>query len=272
MTVPRRTIRSVQVPFPPVPAGPPIRISASTFLTFLQCPDAALARLRGEYGPDSPASFRGGLAHRIFARHLTGGPIAAEDFEQVCRQEIGGSTLNHKMAGLHLKPSELRELIAEMAAMYERFTRMPQEGFVGAEVELAVEPVEGVELVGSVDAVYDVGGSVRLVDWKTGDLGDPEPQLRFYAMTWTLAERQRPAVIEAVSVRTGERLRFEPDPASIERTAVQVAELVGAVRKAWSSGREIGRRGGPGCRYCPLLQSCAEGAAALTLISTPVTR
>jgi hypothetical protein len=258
---------NVLVRFPPVPPGPPIRVSASTYSTYLQCPDAALARLRGEYGPDSPASFKGGLAHRIFARHLTKGTIAPEEFEQVCRQEIGGSTLNHKMAALHLKPSELRELIAEMSAMYERFTRLPQEGFVGAEVELAVEPTEGVELVGSIDAVYEADGSVRLVDWKTGDLGDPEPQLRFYAMGWALDRQRPPSVIEAVSVRTGERLSFETDQESIEHTAGLVAELVGAVRAAWMSGTEIGRRGGPGCGYCPLLESCAEGRAALTVLS-----
>ena len=36
----------------------------------------------------SRASFLGGLAHRLFARHLTGGPIPPGELEAVCR-EVG---------------------------------------------------------------------------------------------------------------------------------------------------------------------------------------
>ena len=44
--------------FPVIDPGDPIRISASLFVAFQQCPDNALARLQGEWGPESRAAFR----------------------------------------------------------------------------------------------------------------------------------------------------------------------------------------------------------------------
>ena len=117
-------------------------------------------------------SFKGGLAHRIFARHLTRGPIAAEDFEQVCREEIGSSGLNNKVALLGLRSSSLGRVVEEVRSLYRRFVRFPMEGFAGSEVGLLTEPARGVELVGSIDAVFDAHPGTRLVDWKTGGLGE----------------------------------------------------------------------------------------------------
>ena len=84
----------------------------------------------------------------------------------------------------------------------------------------------GIKLVGIVDAVYreDLGGH-RLVDWKTGELGEPEDQLMFYAMLWALDHEDVPAYVEAVSVRTGERYRSVPSTTDVERVADEVAEL-----------------------------------------------
>ena len=76
------------VTFPRVVEGESIDVSATTYVAFRQCPESAAARLRGEYGPDSTAGFRGGLSHRIFARHLRDGPIEAGGFQQACREEI----------------------------------------------------------------------------------------------------------------------------------------------------------------------------------------
>lgn len=128
--------------------------------------------MRGVFGPDSRASFSGGLAHRVFARHLGQGSIDPDGFNQVCREEIGSSSLNMKMAALGLgKPSVLAPLIEEVQALYQRFRNVPVDGFVGAEVDLAAEPADGVNLVGKVDAVFGDDSGPRLVDWKTGELG-----------------------------------------------------------------------------------------------------
>ena len=255
------------VTFPDVVDGDAIRVSATTYVTYKKCPGQANARLQGVFGPDSRASFLGSLAHRMFSRHLTAGPIASEEFVQACREEIGGSALNHKLGPLELKPSILASMIEEVRGLYERFTRLPTEGFEGSEVSISREPVSGVELVGSVDAVYreDLGGH-RLVDWKTGDLGEPEDQLLFYALLWALEKDELPAYVEAVSVRTGERYRTVPSTADVNRVAMEVGGLVDDLRRAWASGTEPVRHGGPWCRYCPLLEDCAEGKAAGALL------
>ena len=255
------------VQFPPVVEGDAIRVSASTYVTYKKCPGQAGARLEGIYGPDSRPAFLGSLAHRIFSRHLTSGPISPEEFIQACREEIGGSTLNHKLAGLEMRPSVLAAAIEEVRGLYERFTRFPNDGFEGSELSIETTPAEGVDLVGTVDAVYreDLGGH-RLVDWKTGELGEPEDQLMFYALLWLFHGGELPAYVEAVSVRTGERYRTVPSSMDMQRVAQEVGELVNTIRGAWASGEDLERTGGPWCHFCPILPDCAEGQSAEALL------
>jgi hypothetical protein len=205
------------------------------------------------------------LAHRLFARHLGGNPISETDLGAVCRSEIGGSNLNYKLGALGLKPSELGKVIDEVGAVYERFKRIPTEGFEGAEVSLEAEPADGVTLIGSVDAVFTGESGVRLVDWKTGELGEVVDQLHFYALLWALDKDELPAVVEALSVKTGERISEVPSSGVVKETAQQVAEMVDRLRSAWEGNAGIERRGGPWCKYCGILDSCSEGRAATRL-------
>lgn len=258
----------MKLSIPHVVPGDDLRLSASTYVAWKRCPDQANARLQGIYGPDTRPAFLGSLAHRVFSRHLTSGPIASEEFVQACREEIGGSNLNHKLAGLEMKPSTLAGVIEEIRGLYDRFTKLPSEGFEGSEVELAHEADDGVKLVGTVDAVYreDLGGH-RLVDWKTGELGESEDQLMFYALLWALARDDVPAYVEAVSVRTGERYRAVPSTADVKRVAAEVGELANEIRGAWADGEHLEKRAGPWCRFCPILEDCPEGKTAEALLS-----
>lgn len=255
------------VSIPHVQPGDEVRLSASTYMAWKKCPDSANARLQGIYGPDSRPAFVGSLAHRIFARHLTAGPIPGEEFVQACREEVGGSNLNHKIAGLELKPSVLAGVIEEVRELYERFTRLPGEGFEGSEVVMDHENEDGVRLVGTIDAVYreDLGGH-RLVDWKTGEIGEAEDQLLFYSLLWALDREEIPARVEAVSVKTGERYTTVPSSADVTRVAGEVARLVDEMRRAWSEGASLARTAGPWCRYCPILGDCPEGQATEALL------
>ena len=255
------------IALPTIVAGEPIRVAASTYADYLSCPDSAMARLRGEYGPDSIPSLRGGLAHQIFARHLTMGPIGAADFAAVCKEEIGGSNLNHKLGSLKLKPSVLSGVISEVQDLYDRFRSFPTEGFGDAEVFIEHETDPEVTMVGKVDAYFEDPAGVRLVDWKTGDLVEPLAQLRFYALLWTLDRGEIPACVEAVSVKSGERQREQPTLETVEETAAQVVELINQVRGSWESGSDLPRYGGPGCRYCPMLDRCEEGSAAVSILN-----
>lgn len=258
----------MSVAMPQVISGDEIRVSASTYVAWKKCPENANVRLQGVYGPDSRPAFLGSLAHRIFARHLTGGPIASEEFVQACREEIGGSNLNNKLGGLALKPSALAGVIEEVRGLYDRFVKFPNEGFEGSEVTLDHDVEGAITLVGTVDAVYreDLGGH-RLVDWKTGEIGEAEDQLLFYALLWALVRDELPAYVEAVSVKTGERYHTVPSTADVQLVASEVGELVNQVRRAWSEGLDLDRHGGPWCQYCPILDDCAEGTSTTVLLN-----
>ncbi len=249
---------------PPVRPGEPLTISASLYITFARCPEQAAGRLRGEYPVETRRSFVGGLAHRIFARHLSRGPIEPGGFSAACREEIG-SGMNQKLAALGVKPSELGRVIEEVGELYDRFRSLGADGFAGAEVHLEVEPAPALTLRGSVDAVFEEGGGVRLVDWKTGSLGEPEPQLGFYALLWAMERGELPVRLEAVSVSSGERIESAPTRDDVEAVADRVSAVAGALRQAWE-GSPLERSAGPWCRWCPLLEQCDEGRSAAALL------
>ena len=253
------------IEFPRIIDGDAISVSATLFMTHTRCPDQALGRLHGLYPEESRASFKGGLAHRVFARHLGEGPVSSGEFERVCKQEIG-TALNPKLGSLGMKPSELSSVIQEVGDLYQKFKTLSSEGFRSAEVFIETEPASGVTLRGSVDAVFDDEDGVRLVDWKTGGLYETEQQLSFYALLWALEEGELPARVEAVSIGSGERITAVPTIDELNTTAGAVAEMVNELRAALTAAKEhILRVGGPWCRYCPSLDDCSEGAAAVRL-------
>lgn len=236
-------------------------------MTFRQCPQCANERFKGRYGTSSRISFTGSLAHQMFKRHLVSGPISVESFAQTCREEIGGNArLNNTLAELRLKPSEVNGAIEEVRALYERFVSYPEDGFVGAEVSFELEVATGLELVGQIDAVFTEGAGHRLVDWKTGGLGEADGQLIFYALLWALERGELPALLEAISVKTGERYSKTPSAADVSGIAVEIVEMADLIRTGWNTQTDLERRGGPWCRYCPVLEECPEGGATIGML------
>lgn len=200
----------------------------------------------------------------MFARHLTDGPISDDEWTTTCRQEIG-SSMNPKLVSLGLKPSELTAVIEEVGKLYQRFTSIGTEGFEGAEVSLEVEPSDGVVLRGAIDAVFEDHG-VRLVDWKTGAVREPANQLLFYALLWAWEKGEIPTRTEAVSVGTGERFEVAPSRQALDDLMTRVAHAVTELRRSFDTGESLARLAGPGCRWCPLLENCSEGSAAIALL------
>ncbi len=171
--------------------------------------------------------------------------------------------MNPKMVALSMRPPALRDVIAEVGALYQRFASMRHEGFAGAEVQFEAEPMPGVTLRGGIDAIFDDAGGVRLVDWKTGSIPDTaHQQLMFYSLLWLLDRGELPVRVEAVSVASGETVAAEPTAGEVQNTADQLGTMVDTVRDGWESGRSLLRVGGPWCGYCPLLEDCSEGRAA----------
>lgn len=256
------------VKLPNVAPGEALSVSATMFTIFRACPDQALGRVHGDFPVDTRTSFKGNLAHRVFARHLRDGGLGSVGLDEACRQEIGHG-MNMKLGAVGLKPSSLAGVIAEVGELYERFKQLPHDGFRRAEVFIEHEPSPGVTLRGSVDAVFDEPGvGVKLIDWKTGDLGRATDQLAFYALLWTLDTGALPDRVEAVSVATGERYAEIPDDESVSATAADVANLVAELRRALHFDVRLPRIAGGWCRWCPLLDSCDEGRSAASVFAT----
>ena len=251
---------------PTIDPGDEISVSASAYVLHCKCPQQALARFAGVFAADSLSAFRGSLAHAIFAKHLLDGPIPEQTFESTCKQAIGGSNLNFKIQNLNLKPSHIKGVIKEVGGLYDRFKKMPVDGFESAEEFLKVQLGGGLTILGRVDAVYRDGDKLRLVDWKTGNIGEVETQLKFYAALWALEHDELPAEIEAFSVQTGEHETSTPTANLLNELLEDLVKMVTEVRGAWISGDDLERRAGPWCQYCPLLEECVEGQASQRIL------
>lgn len=256
------------VAFPEMVQGEDVMVSATSFLTWRRCPERALARYEGVYDAPTVASFRGSLAHRIFARHLREGPIDGEDLMLACREEIGRS-LNPSFVELGLSPARLAGVVEEIRSLYENFARLPGDGVVEVEIQCEEEVAPGLRLRGVIDAVFACpDGGVKLTDWKTGGLGEAETQIAFYALLWTMARGHVPVLVEAMSVASGERVEATPDDHSLNALAGEVAAMVDEVRIARATTERLRRTAGPWCRSCPLLSSCDEGTEAMAVLSS----
>ena len=256
-----------------VPPGEPIAVSATLFLAYRRCPQQALARLRGHYPQPTRATFKGALAHRIFARHLDVGPIDDEEFALVCRQETGAN-LNAQLAASGLKPSEFGTVVAEVSSLYATFRSLPTDGFRSAEVSFDRPISDDLALRGRIDAVFEGERGDLLLDWKTGsELGsDVDAQLGFYALAWSHEHGSPPSETVAVSLATGERKSWTPTTSDLDETEEQIADMVIALRAAFDGGTDLDRTAGPHCRWCAVLSTCSEGSAALTLLGNHTLR
>jgi hypothetical protein len=238
-----------------------LRISASLYTTWKRCPAQAIGRIDGHYPPDSIHTFRGLLAHRIVASHITNGHIAPSGFRQKCYKEIGSSQLNWKINTLGLKPHEIRNTIIEVEDLYARWRQLVHTldyGPLTAETHLEHQIDTDVTLIGTIDAVAT---NHRLIDWKFGELGDAADQLRFYAALYSLATGIRPIAVEAVSVRTGERHEEWITRRIITDTLVDITRLTADLQT-----RATPTTPGPYCQWCPLLTDCPAGQQAMALI------
>ncbi|MCZ7533477.1 MAG: PD-(D/E)XK nuclease family protein [Acidimicrobiia bacterium] len=247
-------------------SGGSFNVSATLYTAYLECPQRALGRLQGFYGKPSIASFKGQLAHKIFATHFDEGEIRDEDFSHVCRV-AAGTHFGGTMGELRMSKSGFDAIVLEIQALYDRFKALPFDGFRATEMEFDLDAGGGITVRGSMDAVFDSDDGVRIVDWKTGThLSDKQSQLEFYAMVWKLLNDEIPATAEAMSVATGENVHLEPTEESVLATQADVGAMIEDLRRAMATGTDLERRAGPYCAWCPLLEDCAEGRKAIEIL------
>jgi len=254
------------IQLPDFALGPPISISASSFVKYRQCPQKGLAHHRGIYGDQSRAGWIGQLVHRLIARDLRDGGL--ENIEQAAREEIGSTHLNYDQNMSVGKPSDIRRAIAEALESFNDFRQLPRPSLDHVEVSITVDAGSEVTLKGIIDGVESVPEGIRLIDWKSGPVRpEAEIQLRFYALLWLLGKGQMPVVAEAVSIRTGERAGYEVGIESLQDLVGDIDELVTSVRHALADGSDLVLQSGPWCRHCPILDDCDEGQTAVSILS-----
>ncbi len=73
-------------------------------------------------------------------------------------------------------------------------------------------------------------------------------------------------MVEAISVRTGERENQVPTLSDMRQTLASLGDMVSNIRLVWQARTNAEKSAGPWCRFCPILDGCAEGQ------STVVTR
>lgn len=241
----------------------PLKVSATLYTTWLTCPAQARARLDGHYPPPTIHTFRGELAHIIFARHIATGPIPADRFVRTCKEAIGSTHLNYRLRDLALRPTQVRAEIDKVGLLYDRFTTLPLHrlGYRSVETPVNTHLDDTTVLTGRIDAVTSEG---TIVDWKTGELGMAADQLRFYLAARVLAGQHADSMTPtgmAVSITTGEVIHTSLTATETARFGEHLGAMLADLRNPPSTPTP-----GPHCRYCPISQTCPEGARTLPLI------
>ncbi len=142
--------RARQAPTPS-PAPPVRHRSAADLVALASDPDEfRLGRRRPMPVPPSPGTRRGTAFHAWIERHYRRAALLEPD-------DLPGSADPEPADG------------ADLARMIARFEASPWAGREPVEVEVAIETViAGVAVRGRIDAVFEDGDGIVLVDWKTG--------------------------------------------------------------------------------------------------------
>jgi hypothetical protein len=92
--------------------------------------------------------------------------------------------------------------------------------------------------------------------FKAGHLDD----LRFYALLETLRFGVPPRLLAGYYVDSGELRREEVSEGLLDAALARTVDGVHRLVELLASGDDPLRRAGPGCRWCPLAATCADGA------------
>lgn len=169
----------------------PQRFSASRFKDFVHDPDAAATALRRPM-PERPyrASRLGTIFHEwVEQRYGLGGvPEALDDLGDVDRDDDGDGVDRD-----------------QLAALQATFEQSPYAGLRPVEVEREIHlPFGGHTMVCKIDAVYEVDGRYRVVDWKTGkapttdqEVEDRQLQLALYRLAFARWKGVDPSLVDA---------------------------------------------------------------------------
>ena len=217
----------------------------------------------------SVASVRGTVAHKAIELLLnmrterTPGELVDDALDRIVESERG--TASQFVASL--SPAEQAELRASVVDLVTTY----QDSFPPLESKwrpVTESPAKVVLFGGAVvlstraDLVIGHPGSKVIIDMKTGRITSGHREdLRFYALVETLRARQAPRLTATFSLETQ---RIDTEEVNRYTLSAAVHRLVSGAQLLTELDRDKRtptRRSGPACRWCPLVDSCAEGTA-----------
>jgi hypothetical protein len=222
----------------------------------------------------SPPTARGTVTHKAieYQLHWRGeaAPLELVD-EALARLEQGGDGLADWLASCpEGERAELRSGAGELVAKFvECFPPLRRAWRPVTETGLRIELCQGrVVLQGRVDlslgqAQGTTAGKV-LIDLKTGgSRASHLDDLRFYALLDTLRIGTPPRLLATYYLDSGEPWCEAVSADLLRAAALRVAAGADRFAALVHDGEVPRLKAGPGCRWCPVLDDCPEGAAWL---------
>lgn len=259
-------VREVGVP------APPARLSPSGASTFEQCP----RRWRHRYVdrlPDPPgeAALAGSFAHRVLELLMQRAPEhrTPEEAKRIARQEWPETEAQPDYLALDYDETKGRRFRWKAWQAIEGLWKLEDPATV--EVAATEQDIEaelaGVPFRGIVDRIEREGDGLVVTDYKSGKA--PSPRFRRSRLDQVLLYA---AAVEADSGEMPVRARLlylgqRPVGIDVNRTEIDVvteklAATWAGIERACASD-DFEPRTGPLCGWCPYIDRCPEGAAAV---------
>ena len=217
----------------------------------------------------SLASIRGTVAHKAIELLLnmrvarTPGELVDDALDRIVESERGSAS--DFLAQLSpAEQADLRSSVVDLVTTYEdSFPRLEQRWRPVMESSAKFTMFDGAVVLSTrADLVIGHPGYKVIIDLKTGRItGAHRDDLRFYALVETLRARQAPRLTATFSLETQ---RIDTEEVNRNTLSAAVHRLVSGAQLLTELDRDKRtptRRSGPACRWCPLLDSCAEGTA-----------
>ena len=214
-------------------------------------------------------SVRGTVAHKAIELLInlrtprSPGELVDDALDRIVESERGSAS--DFLAQLSpAEQADLRSSVVDLVTTYEdSFPRLEQRWRPVMESSAKFTMFDGAVVLSTrADLVIGHPGYKVIIDLKTGRItGAHRDNLRFYALVETLRARQAPRLTATFSLETQ---RIDTEEVNRNTLSAAVHRLVSGAQLLTELDRDKRtptRRSGPACRWCPLLDSCAEGTA-----------
>ncbi len=258
-----------------IPDGEDLFVSKRHVAQVMSCETKYLAELDDDFQWSIPVA-RGTITHKAIelSIHWRGEIVPLDLVDEIlAKLDMGDDKLAWWYQGLdQTDRAELRsEVNNRLVAFLECWPDLKPAWRPTVEAGVRAELAQRkLILSGKVDlalgrAVGDQAGKV-IVDLKTGNFSPTHrDDLRFYALLDAIRIGTPPRMVATYYLDRGE---FTPEAITedvLHATVARVTDAVGRIVAVRFGGAEPETQAGPGCRWCPKLETCSVGTAHVTL-------